>query len=217
MIRASTLLCLLMVGCGKKPEQLIVSRTPIQMGECRNVDGKLMAGPNTFCSEAGLNSECHPAEDVPMDDVRDGLWGCVASSSPRIDTGPLIQIALAEEIATQEGWNKSGSLARRLHNPLLLWWAGQAHSEPHCGSVDSRGFCLQWNYAEFFTDGDGWRAGKVDLAGKWSITCESKRIFGLNQDLSACKAQKIAYNWSTGDREAYARRIMAGLKRWNLL
>lgn len=63
-----------------------------------------------------------------------------------------VRPAFSNTIAIREGWRKTGSLVRRLHNPGALVYAGQ-----HGAVRSTRGF------ASFASDAEGWYALDQDL------------------------------------------------------
>lgn len=127
-----------------------------------------------------------------------------------VDARPPIQVAMATEIAREEGFGTPGMLLTRLHNPGGLVWVNQDGSRRAC-HTPSISWCA---YADFSTDQAGWAALHKDLAAKW-VQYES-RCAPLPKSIThdECIAMTIAWNWpALGNGEAYAFAIHAGLKR----
>ena len=129
---------------------------------------------------------------------------------------PLI-VALGQAIAREEGFGKPGALATVNHNPGNLIYAHQEGAGIAIMLGDSGG------YATFLTDDAGWAALYADLRAKKAMHCSIEHLDaccpGGSEPMTndACMVYAIAYNWSTGDREKYARDIVADLKARGLL
>lgn len=142
-----------------------------------------------------------------------------------LDTRPPLQVALAEEIARQEGFYVKGSLPARLHNPGALVFAGQKEAIRDCGTPDL--ICGQ--YAYFPTDEAGWAALHKDIAAKWKYQEDMLRehqdwwnqyeisSHGPAKAQDYVIAEGIARNWTSPPSPAYADAIITRLRARGLL
>ena len=151
---------------------------------------------------------------VPNGTIEDGRICSAPYTFQIIDARDTLITALGQAISVEEGWNVLYSLARRLHNPGMLVYAGQ----PGASFIGSS------PYAAFSTDDAGWVALYADLRAKQSrFNCDL--LLGLPKadiqtDVNSCNTtftEWVAFHWSTGDREKYARDIVADLRGRGLL
>lgn len=161
------------------------------------IDGKVVHIDRVRGMESKAPSPQHPANyyDCAID------RNCLPVQI--IDARDPLITALGEAIANEEGWNKPWSLARRLHNPGMLVFAGQ----PGASFIGSS------PYADFSTDDAGWAALYADLRAKWVNSHHARCITQREHPEGyECEVYSIAYDWSTGDREKYARDVVSELK-----
>jgi hypothetical protein len=141
-----------------------------------------------------------------------------------VDARPPIQVALAEEIAREEGWYAKAkcdkdetypnqtcmNLPQVLHNPGSLSYAHQAGAQVFCTSFPGPpdfGEC--GGYAVFPTDEAGWAALHKDIEAKWAHW--KKFRIELN-DLDI--AEMISFSWSSGGyRGKYADDVLTRLHK----
>jgi hypothetical protein len=152
-----------------------------------------------------------------------------------VDARPPIQVALAEEIAREEGWyakvkciedeyrvNRSTvfykdgtypnqtcmNLPQVLHNPGSLAYAKQDGAVVFCTSLLT-GADECGGYASFSTDEAGWAALHKDIEAKWAHW--KKFRIELN-DLDI--AEMISFSWSSGGyRGKYADDVLTRLHK----